>query len=100
MLGFFFLGLTEIVIVHDTGKDTLANRINVILCFLGLNVKRNLECILDAASLSEEQVQVGHLGVEVLDGVLLALDSHWDLVEETLHQTTDDHTVVLRHLAV
>ena len=32
--------------------------------------------------------------------MLLSLDSYRDLVEQTLHETTDDHAVVLGHLAV
>lgn len=99
MLCFLFLQLTVVVEVHDAGEDALRNSVDIVLSLLGSDVQRDLECVLDACSLSQKQIEVRHLGLEVLDVVLFSLDSDGDLVEETLHETTNDHAVVLRHFA-
>ena len=37
--GLLFLGLTEVIVVHDARQDPLANSVNIILSFLGSNVQ-------------------------------------------------------------
>lgn len=97
---FLFLSSAIFVVVQDAGKDSLANSIDVILGLLVIDLQRDLECILDRSSLSQKQVEIRHFGVEVLDDVFLILMSNWNLVQETFHQATNDHAIVLRHFAL
>ena len=58
MPGFLFLGLAEVVVVHDAREDALANRVDVVLGLLCSDVQGDLEGVFDAASLSQEQVKI------------------------------------------
>lgn len=58
MSSLLFFGLAEVIVVKNAGQDTFANSVDIVLGFLGSDVQRNLESILDGSSLSEEQVQV------------------------------------------
>ena len=62
---------------------------------LHVDVHRHFEDFLHAYTFSKEEIEVGHLGLEIIRrSLLLPLDDDWNLIEQALHETAYDHEVV------
>lgn len=60
VLGFLLFELAVLVVVQDAGKNALADFVDIILRLLSPDIHRDLESVLDTASLMQEHVKVRH----------------------------------------
>lgn len=85
-------------VVEDQRHDSLRHRGDVLVLARLADVHLGLEDPLDTDSLVEHDVEVRNLILELGGSLLVMWPSRWDLVEQLLHQPTDDHALLLGEL--
>ena len=92
------LELAESVIIKNDRHNPLGHRGDVLVLTRLADVHLGLENPLDTDSIVKHDVEVGNLILELRCSLLILRSSCWDLVEQLLHKSTDDHTLLLGKL--
>jgi len=80
--------------VEDGVHDSLGHVGNIGVLFLLTDIKRSLKDPFDTNSLFEHNIKIRNLELEVIGSFALARNLSWDLVEDSLHEATDDHSLL------